>query len=1108
MGAYLATLAHTEPLTPRNGAVSLRSAICKILYTFCKIRGEKIIAGFLSNEPKYIEPLLSIFEADKQGAIQDGELSRSDGLIWEERYILLLWLSHQMLTPFDLQTISSTTSPGFNGTEKTIADLQLPSDLPGVASRVLTLCIPALAATARERAAAASAMVRLCLRPDMRKLSLIDVLVRWAINCLRTDVEAAMDVHSMLGKLTFLGRLVAAGSREALDLHLSGIYGLCSQILNDERYSLLQSSALARKMIIKTFRCMILLGSQPGQYGFDINTVLEEVIGTLLELLADGDSPVRHAASKALSVIAMSLESEMSGEIIEAILDAFNDDVLIQGSIRNLGAVNPLRWHGLTLTVGHLLYKRAVSPDQLPGIINSLLLALNFEQRSATGSSIGSNVRDAANYGLWALSRRYTTAELSKVNISELSVFDRGAKQNHSITELMAIELFQSACLDPAGNIRRGSSAALQEFIGRHPNTITEGIALVQIVDYHAVGLRGRAMVDVAFQVSQLSRHYADALLDSLVGWRGTAAIDVAARKYAGASIGRILSTRSAEDFMAQIRLLIRYLSGLNSRQIEERQGLMLAVAAVIDKWSEKQDVRAIEVEIRNLWPSLLYALQLEDRNFTFPALRPDLTASAFTRLTCSMSVLSVSGERASEQTDSCDRILDKWLRLFLLCSQRSDESVLELIPEAAEVLNGILPKTGRSDLYVACQSALRSMSSSATKKTGHALALGSLYHDLGENERASVVRLLTARCSPPADVDDRVLALRGLNIIVQDLRVSSDKTLSSEADHGLLPGIIAGLNDYTNNERGDVGSLVRLAALLVVETAWRRRWNDWQLCIFDGESDDLKDQLFASVVRLAMERLDKVRVRAAQCLFYRQYAPPGYQVWVHYPVESIQATSTADYHASALNSMSSDTPQWLRHAILTGFCSSAGIGSEASLQTCRTALSTYIKSLPDTTDAKKPKLSLKDFITDFTHVLRENVADDRVSIPVIEVLVYILDMRLLLPLRSEDSKWRSLYVLVSKFHYRTTNMQKLFLAMDAYRGLVLMGNDVTACEKEVKDKIVSLLLHPFPKVRLKAAECLWVCTEYKELRGVDWTRPTRDLKGTVEDLKQTTSAA
>ncbi|GAM85092.1 hypothetical protein ANO11243_030950 [Dothideomycetidae sp. 11243] len=35
----------------REGLVRFDEAISKLLYTFCKVRGEKIIAGFLSNEP-------------------------------------------------------------------------------------------------------------------------------------------------------------------------------------------------------------------------------------------------------------------------------------------------------------------------------------------------------------------------------------------------------------------------------------------------------------------------------------------------------------------------------------------------------------------------------------------------------------------------------------------------------------------------------------------------------------------------------------------------------------------------------------------------------------------------------------------------------------------------------------------------------------------------------------------------------------------------------------------------------------------------------------------------------------------------------------------------
>jgi len=145
--------------------------------------------------------------------------------------------------------------------------------------------------------------------------------------------------------------------------------------------------------------------------------------------------------------------------------------------------------------------------------------------RSTSGASIGTNVRDAANFGIWALARRYTTAELQAIDISAAVIHLRYT--GCSILQILATELVVTASLDPAGNIRRGSSAALQELIGRHPNTIDEGIKLVQVVDYHAVALRSRAVTEVATHASQLSTWYLKGLLDGLLGWRGIGDPDV-----------------------------------------------------------------------------------------------------------------------------------------------------------------------------------------------------------------------------------------------------------------------------------------------------------------------------------------------------------------------------------------------------------------------------------------------------------------------------------------------------------------------------------------------------------------------------------------------------
>ena len=72
-----------------------------------------------------------------------------------------------------------------------------------------------------------------------------------------------------------------------------------------------------------------------------------------------------------------------------------------------------------------------------------------------------------------------------------------------------------------------------------------------------------------------------------------------------------------------------------------------------------------------------------------------------------------------------------------------------------------------------------------------------------------------------------------------------------------LIQAIKGCLEDYTVDQRGDVGSLVRVEAIEIVLLAW-------QSCTLDLS---IGRDLFASIVGLAAEKLDKVRSRAWHCL-------------------------------------------------------------------------------------------------------------------------------------------------------------------------------------------------------------------------------------------------
>ncbi len=72
-----------------------------------------------------------------------------------------------------------------------------------------------------------------------------------------------------------------------------------------------------------------------------------------------------------------------------------------------------------------------------------------------------------------------------------------------------------------------------------------------------------------------------------------------------------------------------------------------------------------------------------------------------------------------------------------------------------------------------------------------------------------------------------------------------------------LVKALIVCLDDYTTDQRGDVGSLVRIAAVDAVSTVLKK--NLLNLCD--------RQVLAAKVCGLAVEKLDKVRWRAWSCL-------------------------------------------------------------------------------------------------------------------------------------------------------------------------------------------------------------------------------------------------
>ena len=737
----------------------------------------------------------------------DSALTDHGPMIWEERYIMLLWLSHLMLTPFDLASISTGTCQNMSAGPSPI---NLPPHLPLIAQRIIPICTRYLVSASKEREAARVLLVRLTLRPDMRRVGLLGALITWAISSLEveSDDTSLMSIYVHIGTLSFLAGIIVSAEKGTIAPFQKSIFESV-QRMNAEQTALSKhvvSSALARKIIIKIMRAitvtLLQADSRSSSSGvlIEISDILEDVINHLLASLADKDTPVRYAASKALSIIAIKLEPVMTAEIVEAVIGSLEENVLWENAIsgqtigsaeahenytgvfkRNLVAVNPLRWHGLVLTLSHLLFRRSAPPHQLPSILNAMLLALSFEQRSSVGSSVGTNVRDAACFGIWSLARRYTTQELLAVDVTSVLAVNK-RDQSLSVLQLLANEIVVAATLDSSGNIRRGASAALQELVGRHPDMIENGISLVQVVDYHAVALRSRAMQGVAIGASRLGYSYWQALADGLLHWRGIGSPDAASRRLAANTNGLLAASRGVEGIEKGTSAVLSQLRRLQSHQVEERHGLLLSLAAIIHKAQQMPNQQApisgMPKSFVGLWNVFKEVSESSQVDFISSIVRPELTTEAVCNLVSALATASPTANSgkfcmidspSAAEVSTCTAVLESSL-------MRAENTVIMAASNAANDLFSVLGDEARIALARKWMVALTMEQSSQLRGSGRehgfVAALGSVFHYFHPAGSKALSPIAQA-------IADTLISRTGHNIEIES-RVAAIKSLSS----------------------------------------------------------------------------------------------------------------------------------------------------------------------------------------------------------------------------------------------------------------------------------------------------------------------------------------
>ncbi|BDA42087.1 probable tubulin-specific chaperone D [Coccomyxa sp. Obi] len=560
----------------------------RFLWALITVRGHKTVVKFFSSEVADLEPVLALLLRC------DAEAKEVGSGLWQAQCTLLLWLSQLLYIPFSLASVDSSLS----GTTSQAGAL------PPLTSKLLALSRRHLSEPGGVRDMAGVLLGRLLTRPDCS--AALQEFLAWAHTALQ-DHSSPRAVFTVPGVVRTLAQILEQGQRHVLLPFARKLWPLALQLLgSDVAASSALSRKLALKLAQRVALAMLppreakwryerrctdigdtlagtsdaALGAENALQGGELDLPLsdgdtsggrgastaaavaeggqggdpesievpdevEDILGALLEGLADKDTVVRWSAAKGIGRISARLPKEMGDEVVEAVLDLFSD------------AERDAAWHGGCLALAELARRGLLLPHRLPRLAPLIASALQFDVRRGS-HSVGAHVRDAAAYVCWAFARAY-----------ERDAMAEAAAQ-------LAPALLAVACYDREVNCRRACSAAFQEAVGRQ-GSFPHGIDIICNADYFALAARSNAYLRVAPFVGGFEEYRA-ALVDHLID-RKLGHWERPLRELASRALAALVPTQPqlfAEDVID--RLLPMCLDGC----LEVRHGAALALGEVV----------------------------------------------------------------------------------------------------------------------------------------------------------------------------------------------------------------------------------------------------------------------------------------------------------------------------------------------------------------------------------------------------------------------------------------------------------------------------------------------------------------------------------------------
>ncbi|KAI7861698.1 tubulin folding cofactor D C terminal-domain-containing protein [Spinellus fusiger] len=1033
----------------------------RYLYLLTKTRGYKTIVKFMSHGADDLEPVFEFLCG----------LDPKDNATWEMRYISFIWLSLICMVPFDLRKIDSGGGEGYTS----------------LVVKMLDVCKQYLRSTGKERDSAGILVARLLSRRDHSSEHLLPY-IEWCRERLSSD----SDIFETSGILMSLCATYQLSPREVL---LPTLDDYITPLLTMPFFNKFADNTLVRKLRTKLTQRVGLcylrpkiaswryqrgnrsLGNNLGvstenesdtlpqqqhrqeeeeEEEEDISENLEVVFEILLTALKDRDTIVRWSAAKGIGRMAQRLPLELAEDVIGTILELFEENTYTHPTTGQLDmtAVSENTWHGASLAIAELARRGLLLPERLESTLPWIIHGLTFDLKRGS-HSIGAHVRDAACYVCWSFARAYAPEILEPY------------------VERIAQKLVVVSVFDREINIRRASSAAFQENVGRQ-GIFPRGIDIIQTADYFTVGNRTNAFLNVAIEIAKLD-DYRYPLIHHLVTvtskhW------DKSMRTLASKAF---YSLTALDPIYTMDMALPALIPSATSKDLQISHGAILAIGEIVlALYKCRQEDPAIERHWQSKEEDIKSIAQIV-------SLIPPRSLTTFgsehvCEAICHMIECLSNAHFPCFDLKENTTTLETWKKIVHVCLERKEENV----QEHAVVAFGAIVKTysiTKEEIDI-CMDKLGSVRMIYSRR-GYALALGTLDYTI--KERVPWLSLVLEKLYYATrkqeeqyanDAESKRNAVIGLTSILKSFGDQLTEFISVEQFRLLLFTLETCLMDYSMDQRGDVGSWTRMASMECMRYMVPLVASSDAACSYLSTED--VQRVIAIVMKQGVERIDRVRANAGSVL--RDFLYPalnGGDVWaIEIPYkEYIQKYITPDLSWASPNILYPSIVNILslpvyRYELLIGLISSAGGLTESLVRYSSGCLVEYLNGLPlHSEDASS--VSLVDISTTLLSIFTRNERYDRIIIPLLDVvgLLYESDILSKLP---DDSIHTKMFVCTRKESFRCKSMKKLNSTIKVYTGLI--GLYGTQTKTKALQQMLSYLVHAFPKIRTETAEQLY----------------------------------